>query len=72
MTINVHKTSCVAATSILASRFVLNINVHQFPLIVPLILLFISKEKINVPELMTINVHKTSCVAANSRFNPRE
>jgi len=55
MTINVQKNSSVAATSILASRFVLNINVHQFPLIVPLILLFISKEKINVSKLMSPN-----------------
>ena len=59
MTINVQKNSSVAATSILASRLVLNINYHQCPLIVPLILFMsISKEKINVPELMTINVHK--------------
>ena len=32
---------------IFASRFILNINYHQCPLIVPLIHSFISKEKIN-------------------------
>ena len=38
MTINVHKTSCVAATSIFRFAFILNINYHQCPLIYPLIL----------------------------------
>ena len=57
MTINVQKNkqrSCKHL--ILASRFVLNINFHQFPLIIPLIpFMFISKEKINVSKLMSPN-----------------
>ena len=41
---------------IFASRFILNINYHQFPLIVPLIpFMSISKEKINVSKLMSPN-----------------
>ena len=43
-------------SNILASRFILNINYHQCPLIVPLILFMsISKEKINVSKLMSPN-----------------
>ncbi len=41
---------------IFASRFILNINYHQCPLIVPLIpFMSISKEKINVSKLMSPN-----------------
>ena len=51
---------------IFASRFILNINYHQCPLIVPLIpFMSISKEKINVPELMTMNVHKSKLRSSN-------
>ena len=51
---------------IFASRFILNINYHQCPLIVSLIpFMSISKEKINVPELMTINVHKNKQRSCN-------
>ena len=56
MVINVPLNSSVAANLILASRFILNINYHQCPLIVPLILFMsISKEKINVSKLMSPN-----------------
>ncbi len=38
MVINIPLNSSVAANLIFASRFVLNINYHQCPLIIPLIL----------------------------------
>ena len=60
MTINVYKNKQRSCNNNFSLRELdLNINYHQCPLIVPLILFMsISKEKINVPELMTINVHK--------------
>ena len=48
MTINVQPQSSEAAISDIRFAFILNINYHQCPLIVSLILFFISKEKINV------------------------
>ena len=58
MTINVQPQNSEAAISNIRFAFFLNINYHQCPLIVPLILFMsISKEKINVSKLMFYDIN---------------